>query len=277
MMIGSLYRKGIGFVRADEELHVALETHNPYVQIDNISHAYNGGRTGTPVLQDLTFTIAEGEFVCLLGRSGCGKSTLLNILAGFLTPTAGHCFLNGRPIIGPGPDRCVVFQDDALFPWLTVRENIGFGLRDKKMAKKVREKEVDRYLELVELRGYENFLPRELSGGMKQRVALARVLILSPLLLLMDEPFGALDAQTRENMQKLLLHLQQERRQTILFITHDVREAVTLADRVLFLTGGANPSCKEMLVPLDRPRDADDEKFLTCCAGLQVWLREAEG
>lgn len=245
----------------------------PYLQVEEVSHSFPGEGGGRAVLQDVSFTMAAGEFVCLLGRSGCGKSTLLNILAGFLAPTAGRCFLRGGRITSPGPDRCVVFQEDALFPWLTVRENIAFGLGGR-TAKKERDREVDRFLDLVGLRGYGDYLPRELSGGMKQRAELARVLILSPLLLLMDEPFGALDAQTRENMQGLLLGLQQERRQTILFITHDVREAVTLADRVLLLEEGIRGLRKEMPILLDRPRDLTADAFHTCCSRLHDWLRD---
>ncbi len=243
------------------------------LKVRRVTHCFGGNGKGAAVLRDVSFSMARGELHCLIGHSGCGKTTLLKILAGFIRPTQGSCLVEGRKITGPGRDRCVVFQEDALFPWLTVRENTAFGLEGRKLTRKERNREVDRFLDLVGLRGYGDYLPRELSGGMKQRVALARVLILSPLLLLMDEPFGALDAQTREKMQALLLSLQQERRQTILFITHDVREAVTLADRVLFLEPGTGRLKQDIPVPLPRPRNTDTKEFRACCSQLHDWLR----
>jgi NitT/TauT family transport system ATP-binding protein len=217
--------------------------------------------------------VCGGELVCLIGRSGCGKSTLLKIVAGFLAPTAGRCRLDGRPIRRPGPDRGVVFQEDALFPWLTVRENIGFGLSGRQWPRRQRQQEVDRILDLVGLQGYGDYLPQALSGGMKQRVALARVLIRSPRLLLMDEPFGALDAQAREEMQELLLDLVRRRRQTILFVTHDVQEAVIIADRVLVLERDGGRIREELAIDLARPRDRSARQFQACCSRLRQWLR----
>ena len=225
------------------------------------------------VLRDLSLTVRRGELVCLIGRSGCGKSTLLKIVAGFLQPAAGECRLDGRPISRPGPDRCVVFQEDALFPWLTVRENIGFGLTGGQWPRVKLDSEVGRFLDLVGLSEYGEHLPRTLSGGMKQRVALARVLIREPQILLMDEPFGALDAQAREEMQELLLGLVRQRRQTILFVTHDVQEAVAIADRVLLLDPASGAIREEMAVDLERPRDRNDVRFHACCARLHQWLR----
>ncbi len=225
------------------------------------------------VLRDIVLVIERGELVCLVGRSGSGKSTLLKIVAGFLTPTRGHCLLDGHPIVKPGPDRCVVFQEDALFPWLTVRENIGFGLRGTAWPKKKRLGETERFLALVGLEEYGDYLPQALSGGMKQRVALARVLIRAPQILLMDEPFAALDAQTREEMQQLLLRLSHQRQQTILFVTHDVQEAVTIADRVLLLDRQSGRIDEEVAIRLPRPRQPNSQDFQAYCSRLQRRLR----
>ncbi len=249
-------------------------TGEPYLEVARVSHDFSGEGNGKCVLDDISFTIAEGELVCLLGRSGCGKSTLLNILAGFLIPTSGRCFLQGKPITGPGPDRGVVFQEDALFPWLTLRENIAFGLKTAGFPRRRQLGEVDRFLGLVGLEGYGNYLPREISGGMKQRVALARVLIRTPRILLMDEPFGALDAQNRETSQELLQELGQQRAQTILFVTHDVQEAVTLADRVLILGMAAEGIREELTIGLERPRDLGSERFQAYCRRLRRELRQ---
>ncbi len=245
----------------------------PFLNVSCVSHSFGEGN-GTSVLRDISFCLAEGELVCLLGRSGCGKSTLLNILAGFLIPSSGRCFLQGKKITGPGPERCVVFQEDALFPWLTLRENIAFGLKTAGLSTIEREREVDHYLGLVGLDNFGEYLPREISGGMKQRVALARVLIRSPRILLMDEPFGALDAQNREASQELLLDLWRQRVQTILFVTHDVQEAVTLADRVIILSEGARGIQEELVIRLDRPRDRDSELFQSYCRRLRQGLRQ---
>ncbi len=245
----------------------------PLLEITGLCHAFLHQGQTEPVLNNISLTIAPGEIVCLIGRSGSGKSTLLNLVAGFLQPAKGSILLGGAPILKPGPDRCVVFQADALFPWLTVRENIGFGLRGQAWPHARRVSEISRFLELVGLQNYGDYLPRALSGGMKQRVALARVLIRSPRLLLMDEPFAALDAQTRGEMQALLLHLAHERQQTLLFITHDVQEAVTIADRVLVLDRQSGAISKEESIALDRPRDQTSAQFQAHCATLHQWLK----
>ncbi len=247
---------------------------DPLLEIVGLNHFFAHKGSAEPVLRDLSLSLRRGEMACLIGRSGCGKSTLLKIIAGFMRPSRGACLLEGKPITKPGPDRCVVFQEDALFPWLTVRENVAFGLNGRALAKKERAHEVDRFLDLVGLQGYGDYLPRALSGGMKQRVALARVLILSPLLLLMDEPFGALDAQTRDEMQDLLLNLSQQRSQTILFVTHDVQEAVTIADRVLLLDRDCGGIREELEIALDRPRDRSTPQFQLYCRQLHHWLRQ---
>ncbi len=226
------------------------------------------------VLEDVTLRAEGGEMICILGRSGCGKSTLLKILAGFMPPSSGTLRIQGVPVTHPGPDRCVVFQEDTLFPWLTVRENIAFGLKRKKMGKKAVKREVDRYLSLVGLSEFENYVPGDISGGMKQRVALARVLILKPEVLLMDEPFASLDAQTREEMQNLLLSLWRALSHTILFVTHDVNEAVTLADRILIMGKEPGRIKKEVCVVLPRPRKRETRECLELSRRLHAFLRD---
>ena len=227
------------------------------------------------VLRDVAFSARRGELLCVLGRSGCGKSTLLKLLAGFLLPDSGAIMLNGRPVTRPGPERCVVFQEDALFPWLTVRENIAVGLKRRGATRQAREKAIDRFLELVGLKDFGSYLPREISGGMKQRVALARVLILEPEVLLMDEPFAALDAQTREEMQNLLLSLQQQVSHTILFVTHDVNEAVLLADRILLMGKDPGRILEDIRVDLLRPRQSHTEAFITLHKKVHEIVRSA--
>ena len=220
--------------------------------VDHISKAFSLNGRSRPVLEDIHFSVRQGELICIIGKSGCGKSTLLKIIAGFLPPSSGTVFLNKRPVRRPGPDRCFVFQEDALFPWLTVEENIAFGIERK--SRKDFQKEIDRFLSLVGLTEFRHYLPREISGGMRQRVAIARVLILKPQVLLMDEPFGALDAYTRGEMQQLLLHLWRQLGQTILFVTHDVNEAVILADRILVMGRCPGQIHREISVSLSRPR-----------------------
>ncbi len=225
------------------------------------------------VLQDIGFTVRRGEFLCILGPSGCGKSTLLKILAGFVPPSTGAVRINGRPATRPGPDRCMVFQEDALFGWLTVRENIAFGLKGRPMTRREKEGKVDRFLSLVGLTDFGSYLPAEISGGMKQRVALARVLILEPEALLMDEPFAALDAQTREEMQDLLLRLWGELSHTIVFVTHDVGETVLLADRVLLFDKAPGRIREEIRIDLARPRRKDDDGYYGLCRAITAKIK----
>jgi len=225
------------------------------------------------VLQDIGFTVRRGEFICVLGRSGCGKSTLLKILAGFMPPSAGIVRLNGKPAGSPGPDRCVVFQEDALFAWLTVRENIAFGLKGRRMARREKERAVDRFLSLVGLTDFGDYLPAEISAGMKQRVSLARVLILQPEILLMDEPFAALDAQTREEMQDLLLRLWSELSHTIVFVTHDVGEAALLADRVLLFDRAPGRIKEEIRIALARPRRKMEDDYYALCRSITAKIK----
>ncbi len=217
-------------------------------------------------LDGVDLDIAEQEFICLLGGSGCGKSTLLRIIAGFESPSSGQVSVSGKPVAGPGPDRGVVFQDYGLFPWLTVAENVGFGLRRRKVPRADAESSVKRFLALVGLERFATKFPNQLSGGMQQRVAIARVLANDPAVLLMDEPFGALDSLTRETMQHELQQICDELRTTVVFVTHSVEEAVYLADRVVVMGGGPStgvPGHVEMTVkvPLAHPRDVTSPEF----------------
>jgi NitT/TauT family transport system ATP-binding protein len=212
-------------------------------------------------LDGIDLEIGEDEFLTILGPSGCGKSTLLNIIAGFDHPTDGEIRLDGEIISKPGPDRGVVFQEYALFPWLNAAENIEFGLRERGVPKAEREARVQEQIALVGLRGFGNRFPHELSGGMRQRVALARVLVNDPKMLLMDEPFAALDAQTRTIMQNELLRVWSAERRTALFITHNIEEAVLLGDRVVVMTACPGRIKDIVTVTLPRPRDVTSAEF----------------
>lgn len=246
----------------------------PILEINSLQKSFHINGSSITVLDGINFSVNRGEMICILGRSGCGKSTLLKMLAGFLSPSPGEILLDGNPVADPGPDRCVVFQEDTLFPWLTVKENIAFGLKGRTRDKKAFDEEVERFLSLVGLSEFRNYLPREISGGMKQRVALARVLILKPEVLLMDEPFASLDAQTREEMQNLLLLLWENLSHTIIFVTHDVTEAVTLADRILVMSKDPGRIREEIRVDLPRPRKREKSDFLFFSRKLYERLRE---
>ena len=208
----------------------------PKIQIQGVGKSFGAPGHATPALGEIDLDVAEREFVCLLGPSGCGKSTLLNIVAGFLAPTTGTVLVDGRPVNGPAPERGVVFQEYALFPWLTVTGNVEFGSLLQSRPAAERRRAVEHYLNLVGLRAHADKFPVQLSGGMKQRVAIARALANNPSVILMDEPFGALDAQTREVLQDELSRIQRVEHKTIVFVTHSIREAVYLADRVVVMT-----------------------------------------
>jgi ABC-type nitrate/sulfonate/bicarbonate transport system ATPase subunit len=212
------------------------------------------------VLEAINLDVAEGEFVCILGPSGCGKSTLLNIAGGFLDPIAGEVTIDGERVAGPDRRRIFVFQERGVFPWLTVEGNIGFGLFD--VPEEERRARIAHYVQLVGLRGFERAYPRELSGGMKQRVEVARALAVKPDVLYLDEPFGALDSITRLQMRSELLRIWQAERKTILFVTHDIEESVQLADRVIVLS--ARPGRVRRVVPIDiaHPRDLSSTRYL---------------
>ncbi len=220
-----------------------------------ISKSFGIGDKGhLNVLEDICFQIREGEFVSILGPSGCGKSTFLNILAGFEGVDEGHVTFRGDPIRAPSPERAVVFQSPVLFPWLNVENNITYGLKLRKESKKRMEMLVSEHIKAVGLTGFEKYYPSHLSGGMQQRVALARVLILGPKLLLMDEPFVSLDAQTRYSMQQLLLKLWADYRHTVVFVTHDVEEALIMSDRIYIMSKRPGRFIEEIAVPFERPR-----------------------
>ena len=227
------------------------------IRLEHVAKEFPNPETGQVVqaLADVDLGIEENEFVCLLGPSGCGKSTLLNLIAGFERPTAGRVLFDGEPVRGPGPDRGVVFQEPTLFPWLTVAQNVEFGLRNLRMDPTRRKKVVGRFLSLVGLSEFARSRAHQLSGGMRQRVALARVLALDPRALLMDEPFGALDAQTRDRLQDELLGIWQRDRKTVLFVTHNVDEAVYLADRVVVLAPAPEGISADVPISIPRPRD----------------------
>jgi NitT/TauT family transport system ATP-binding protein len=244
------------------------------LRVEHVFKEFQLNGTKQRVLEDIHFGVRRGELICIVGRSGCGKSTLLKTIGGFLAPTSGCVYLNGSRVKKPGTDRCFVFQEDALFPWLTVEENIAFGLQKSGNGNAEHRREVARFLSLVGLADFREYLPREISGGMKQRVALARVLILKPGVLLMDEPFGALDAHTREEMRDLLLRLWEQLGQTILFVTHDVGEAVLLADRILVMDKGPGRIRKEIRVPLARPRESYEGQVPQFTRALNRIIRE---
>ena len=218
--------------------------------------------TSTPALAAFDLPVEEGEFVSILGPSGCGKSTVLNIVAGFLRPTAGRVLLDGRELAGPGSDRGVVFQEHALFPWMRVVDNIAFGLRLRGMPRPDRVSVARRFIDLTGLVGFERHWPRQLSGGMKQRVAIARALANDPKVLLMDEPFGALDAQTRRTMQDELVKIWAAAKKTCLFVTHSVEEALLLSDRVVTMTARPGRIKAIHRVGLPRPRDESSGEFV---------------
>jgi ABC-type nitrate/sulfonate/bicarbonate transport system ATPase subunit len=227
-----------------------------FLSVRGVARSFPGQHGGAPTvaLQATDLTVAENDFITILGPSGCGKSTLLRIVAGLDRQTSGEVLLEGRTISGPGADRGMVFQSYTLFPWLTVRENVCFGLRERGMARAQQLEIADAYLAKVGLRGFERHFPKQLSGGMQQRTAIARALANNPRMLLMDEPFGALDHQTRELMQELLLGIWEAERKTVLFVTHDIDEAVFMGSRVVVMSARPGRIKLDRKVPLAHPR-----------------------
>lgn len=221
------------------------------IDFQNVSRRFGEGAASFLALDRLNLQIADGEFVTVVGPSGCGKSTAMNIAAGLLEPSSGDMLVDGRPVDGPGPERGMIFQQYALFPWLSVRQNVEFGLKIQKLSKRERQEVAEHYIGLVGLSDFADALPRTLSGGMKQRCAIARAYAVNPIILLMDEPFGALDALTRVIMQDQLLDTWGRERRTVMFITHDVDEAVYLANRVAVMA--ARPGRLKEIIPVDLP------------------------
>jgi len=225
----------------------------PMIEVDHVSQVFQtSARKDHLALSDISMTVEEGAFVSILGPSGCGKSTLLYIVGGFVTPTGGCAKMKGKTITAPGPDRGPVFQEFALFPWKTVLGNVMYGPRQQGVRAAKAEAQSRALIEMVGLRGYDNFFPKELSGGMKQRVALARTLAYHPEVLLMDEPFGALDAHTRTRLQNDLLNIWERDRKTVLFVTHSVDEAVFLSDKVVMMS--KSPGRIRQIIDIDLPR-----------------------
>ena len=228
-------------------------------------------------LSDISLEIQDREFLCILGPSGCGKTTILRIIAGLESATSGTISLDGTAITKPSSLMAMIFQEYSLYPWRNVRDNVALGLELKGMKKADREEEAKKYLELVGLTGFEHSFPYELSGGMRQRVAVARALAVDPSILLMDEPFGALDAQTRNRLQHELLHIWQKTKKTILFVTHSVDEAVFLADRIVVLTRRPGTIREIVSVPGPRPRERTGEEFVQIRRHLLDMISEESG
>jgi ABC-type nitrate/sulfonate/bicarbonate transport system ATPase subunit len=246
-------------VRVDIAPPVAVG--QPLIVCTDVGHAYHSGRGHSTALGSLSLTIAPGEFVCVLGPSGCGKTTLLNILAGFVTPSHGSVRINGRPIDGPSAECGVVFQDYSLFPWLSAQANVEFGLRMARQPARQRREVARGLLALVGLPDAGAKYPFELSGGMKQRVAIARALATRPALLLMDEPFAALDAMTRSALQARLIEIQARQAQTILFVTHNIAEALVLGSRLIVMSPNPGRIIADITVDLPRPRRRTSAAF----------------
>ena len=246
------------------------------IDIRNVSLCYDTPSGRIEAVTGASFSVQASEFFCLVGPSGCGKSTLLNIIAGFLTPTSGEIRIGGKPVTGYGMDRGVVFQDFAqLFPWRTALGNVTFGLEMKGVPKTEREQLARKQLALVKLEKFVDSYPHHLSGGMQQRVAIARALAYNPAVLLMDEPFAALDALTRDEMQRLLADVWRETRKTVIYVTHNVAEAVYLADRVVVMSSHPGTIKAEVAIRLPRPRDPLSVEFLECQKQLLQQLGQA--
>jgi NitT/TauT family transport system ATP-binding protein len=245
----------------------------PMIAVRDVGHRF---RNAVVALHDVNIEVHPGEFVCLLGPSGCGKTTLLYALAGHLEPSGGRISIDGVQVKGPGPDRLLVFQEPALFPWLTVRQNLVFALRARGLSRADADARARAFIPLVHLEGFEDTLPHELSGGMRMRVQLARALAVDPAVLLMDEPFAALDAQTRSHMHQLLQRIWLRDRKTVVFVTHDVREALVLGDRVVVMAARPGRVLQDLEVRLARPRDPDDARLVELSRRIREELRRAE-
>jgi NitT/TauT family transport system ATP-binding protein len=231
------------------------------IVVAGVNKVFAGKEREVMALKDINLEIEAGQFVCLLGPSGCGKSTLLNAVAGFSLPSSGTIHVDGKPVVAPGPERGMVFQEYALFPWMTVEQNIAFGLEIKGMPRPDRERRVAALLDMLGMADFRSRFPKDLSGGMRQRVAIARVLALDSPIMLMDEPFGALDALTRRNLQDELLRIWAELKKTVIFVTHSIEEAIYLADRIIVMTYRPGTVKRDLVVTLPRMRDPSTPEF----------------
>ncbi len=248
---------------------------SPKVIIRDVSHYFDGHQGRADALAPVSLEVSEGEFVCLVGPSGCGKTTLLNIIAGLISPSTGVVTSNGKAVTEPGPDRMMMFQESALFPWRTVMGNVQFGLEfHGELSRKQRSCRAEEMLELVGLSGFEDYAVHELSGGMKQRVALARALAPRPRVLLMDEPFGALDALTREQLYTDLQRIFQDEKVTTFFVTHNAREAACLADRVCVFSARPGSIIGTVTIPLPRPREINDAGVIEAARQISSLIRQ---
>ena len=232
-----------------------------HIDVKGVNKVFKTDSREVIALKDINLEIPQGQFVCLLGPSGCGKSTLLNAIAGFALPSSGEIIADGKLITGPGPERGMVFQEYALSPWMTVEKNVAFGLEIKGLPKAQIDSTVEQLLKMLSLSDFRNRFPKDLSGGMRQRVAIARVLALDSPIMLMDEPFGALDALTRRNLQDELLRIWSELKKTIIFVTHSIEEAIYLADRIVVMTYRPGTVKRDMLVDIPRLRDPSSAEF----------------
>ena len=230
------------------------------LQVEHLGMIYDRDGKTTSVLDDINFNVADGEFICIVGPSGCGKSTLLNAMGGFLSPSSGSVTIDGEVVTGPDQRRILVFQERGVFPWLTVEGNVGFGLA--KLSKEERKQRIAHYIQLVRLQGFEHSYPSDLSGGMKQRLQVARALAVDPDILYLDEPFGALDSITRVIMRGELLRIWQTERRTIIFVTHDIDEAVQLADRVVVLSSRPAKIQDILTIDIPHPRNISSPRYL---------------
>ena len=254
------------------------ETARPKLIIENVSKRYQSSRAAVDALETVSLDVADGEFVCLIGPSGCGKSTLLDIMAGLTTPDGGRVIADGQVVQGPGRQRLVMFQESALFPWLDAFGNVMFGLKLKPdLTNQERRDIAEHYLRLVGLEKFQHAYIHELSGGMKQRVALARALAPDPQVLLMDEPFAALDALTRDQLYDDIQRIWQESRKTIVFVTHNVREAVCLGDRVVLMSPGPGRITQIFHIPLPRPRDINSPELAGYASQIAAALKGITG
>lgn len=239
------------------------------IQCDHVTKTFYTKTTETPVIKNLDLQVRENEFVVLFGPGQCGKTTVLNVMAGLETATSGMVTVNGEHVTAPGPDRGFVYQTTALFPWYTVMQNVEYGLRARGIGKKERRQKAQYYINLVGLEGFEDKFPNQLSGGMQQRVGIARAYCNEPSVLFMDEPFGHLDAQTRYLMQEEIIRIWEKEKRTVVFVTNNIEEAVYLADRVVVLTNCPTSVKKEYTIDLPRPRNYTDDRFLELRTEIQ--------